>query len=107
MLNTKIAARTAAMTDAHPLTAHAQGTSFDPVLSNQVKPIGNGTPIKNPIGARLNPNTMLLGIRDFEHSRWPFDERILVVDDEAVIRTSSVSPAPDPQRAVSNFQLDI
>ena len=34
---------------------------------------------------------MLLGIRDLEHARWPFDERALVVDDDAMTRAWFVS----------------
>ena len=62
-LKVRIAASTAATTDAHPFTAHAQGIKLDPLFSNQANPKGNGIPIIIPIGAKLNPITIALWIK--------------------------------------------
>ena len=40
-------------TEAHPLTAQAQGTRPGATLPVSLIPVGNGTPIRKPSGARM------------------------------------------------------
>ena len=62
--NVKIAARTAAITEAHPFTAQAQGIYLPHQFSNHARPYGKGIPINIARGAIQTPITIARIIKD-------------------------------------------